>query len=78
MHMRICYLDCHEAGLGCYLLIHVENLLRPLHLFYFCDLFTDSPSYNDELRNAWSFTSIPIYFFIEWYFHYVQGQFYIF
>jgi hypothetical protein len=30
-----CYLDCHEAGLCCYLVIHIENLLLPLLLFYF-------------------------------------------
>jgi hypothetical protein len=35
MHMRICYLDCHEAGLCCYLVRHTENLLHPLQLFYF-------------------------------------------
>jgi hypothetical protein len=35
MRMRLCYLDCHEAGLCCYLVIHIENLLRPLQLFYF-------------------------------------------
>jgi hypothetical protein len=35
MNMRVCYLDCHEAGLCCYLVIHIENLLRPLQLFYF-------------------------------------------
>jgi hypothetical protein len=35
MRMRVCYLDCHEAGLCCYLVIHIENLLRPLQLFYF-------------------------------------------
>jgi hypothetical protein len=35
MHMRVCYLDCREAGLCCYLSIHIENLLRPLQLFYF-------------------------------------------
>jgi hypothetical protein len=34
MHMRICYLHCHESGLCCYLVIHKENLLRPLQLFY--------------------------------------------
>jgi hypothetical protein len=33
MRMRINYLDCHEAGLCCYLVIHIENLLRPLQLF---------------------------------------------
>jgi hypothetical protein len=35
MRMTVCYLDCHEAGLCCYLVIHIENLLRPLQLFYF-------------------------------------------
>jgi hypothetical protein len=34
MRMRVCYLDCHEAGLCCYLVIHTENLWRPLQLFY--------------------------------------------
>jgi hypothetical protein len=35
MHMCICYLDCHEVGLCCHLVIHIENLLHPLQLFYF-------------------------------------------
>jgi hypothetical protein len=35
MHMRVCYIDCHEAGLCCYLVIHIENLLHPLQLLYF-------------------------------------------
>jgi hypothetical protein len=35
MRMRVCYLNCHEAWLCCYLLIHTENLLRPLELLYF-------------------------------------------
>jgi hypothetical protein len=35
LYMRVCYLDCHKAGLCCYLVIHIENLLRPLQLFYF-------------------------------------------
>jgi hypothetical protein len=35
MHMRVCYLDCHETGLCCYLVVHRENLLHPLQLFYF-------------------------------------------
>jgi hypothetical protein len=34
MRMRICYLDCHEARLCCYLVIRIENLLRILQLFY--------------------------------------------
>jgi hypothetical protein len=44
--MRACYLNCHEAGLYCSIVIHIENLLRPLQLFTsICDLFTDSSSY---------------------------------
>jgi hypothetical protein len=35
MRMRVCCLDCHEDGLCCYLVIHTENLLRQLQLFYF-------------------------------------------
>jgi hypothetical protein len=27
LRMRVCYLDCHEAGLYCYLVIHVEHLI---------------------------------------------------
>jgi hypothetical protein len=32
LNMGICifYLDCYEAGLCCYLVIHIENLLHPL------------------------------------------------
>jgi hypothetical protein len=35
MRMRVWYLDCHEAGLCCYLVIHIGNLLHLLRLFYF-------------------------------------------
>jgi hypothetical protein len=35
MRMRVCYIDCYEAELCCNLMIHNENLLRPLQLFYF-------------------------------------------
>jgi hypothetical protein len=35
MRMRVCYLHRREAGLCCYLVIHTENLLRPLQLLYF-------------------------------------------
>jgi hypothetical protein len=35
MNMRVCYLDCHEAGLCYYLAVLIENLLCPLQLFYF-------------------------------------------
>jgi hypothetical protein len=33
--MRVWHLDCHETGLCYYLMIHIENLLLPLQLFYF-------------------------------------------
>jgi hypothetical protein len=35
MRMRVCYLDCHEAGPRCYLVTCIEKLLLPLQLFYF-------------------------------------------
>jgi hypothetical protein len=35
MCMLFCYLDCHEAGPYCYLVIRIECLLHPLQLFYF-------------------------------------------
>jgi hypothetical protein len=42
MHIHVCYLDCHEAVLCCCLVMHIENLLRPLQLFHFyCDLLTN-------------------------------------
>jgi hypothetical protein len=31
----VCYLDCHEAGLCCYVVVHIGNMLHPLQLFYF-------------------------------------------
>jgi hypothetical protein len=45
MRMRVCYLDYHEAGLCCYLVIQ-----KAYYVYYNCftsiyDLFTDSPSY---------------------------------
>jgi hypothetical protein len=35
MRMRVCYLDCHEGGFCFCLLVHIDNLLRPLQLFRF-------------------------------------------
>jgi hypothetical protein len=35
MSMHVCYLDCHEAGLCYYLVIHIETLLRPLRVIHF-------------------------------------------
>jgi hypothetical protein len=32
MRIHVCYLDCHEAGLCCYLVIYTENLLHILQL----------------------------------------------
>jgi hypothetical protein len=28
--MRVCYLGCHEAGLCCYLVMHIGNLLTSI------------------------------------------------
>jgi hypothetical protein len=39
MRMRVCYLDCHEAGLCFYVVVYIENKLRPLQLCYsICDI----------------------------------------
>jgi hypothetical protein len=35
MGMRVFCLACHEAGLCCFLVTQIENLLRPLQLFDF-------------------------------------------
>jgi hypothetical protein len=35
MRTRVCYLDYHEAGLCCYLVIRIENALSPLQPFFF-------------------------------------------
>jgi hypothetical protein len=35
MRMRVCYVDCHEAGLCCYLVRLIGNLLHQLQMFYF-------------------------------------------
>jgi hypothetical protein len=57
--MRTYYLDCYEAELCCYLVIHIGTLLRPLQLFYFhCDLRTDSPSYT-LLRESIGYQGFP-------------------
>jgi hypothetical protein len=53
MRMYVCYIDCYVAVVCCYLVIHIENLIRLLRLFTaISDVFTDSPSYiasNDGL-----------------------------
>jgi hypothetical protein len=46
MFMSVCYLDCHEAGLCCYLLIQIQNLLHRIQLISFiCGPCTDCPQY---------------------------------
>jgi hypothetical protein len=35
IRMRVCNVDCHAVGLCCYLVIHIDTMLRPLQLFYF-------------------------------------------
>jgi hypothetical protein len=45
MRMHVCYLDCHEAGVCCYLVITLKTYY--VHYSWFTaifDLFTDSPS----------------------------------
>jgi hypothetical protein len=55
MHMHVCCLDSHKAGLCCYLVIHIKNLLRSLQLFYFhlCSIYWISLVYfpNIALRS---------------------------
>jgi hypothetical protein len=44
MCMHLCYLDCHEAQLCCYLVIHTETYYVHYRSFTsICDLFTYSP-----------------------------------
>jgi hypothetical protein len=42
--VHIYYLNCHEGGLCCYLVTHIENLLHPLQPFYFhlCPIYWTS------------------------------------
>jgi hypothetical protein len=35
MRMLVCCLDYHEAGVCCYLVIHIENLLYLVQMFHF-------------------------------------------
>jgi hypothetical protein len=47
MSMLVCYLDCHEAGLCCYLVIPVHKICYVLYSCFtsICELFTNCPSY---------------------------------
>jgi hypothetical protein len=44
MRMLICYLDCHEAGVCCYLVIQKIYYIHYSCFTFICDLFTDSSS----------------------------------
>jgi hypothetical protein len=45
MRICVCYLDCHEARLCCYLLILRKTYYTHYNCFIsMCDLFSDSPS----------------------------------
>jgi hypothetical protein len=44
--MSICYLDCHEARLSCYLVIHIETYYVHYSCFTsICDVFTNFSSH---------------------------------
>jgi hypothetical protein len=46
MRMRVCYLDCYNDGLCCYLVIHRKSITFNYSCFTsICDIFIDSPSY---------------------------------
>jgi hypothetical protein len=51
IRMRVCYLDCHEAELCCYLVIHIENIHHYSCFTSICDLFIDYPSYDSWVIN---------------------------
>jgi hypothetical protein len=57
MRMRFCCLDCHEAGICCYLMKHIENLLLPF-VTYFLSLprkYSDiETSLLTLIHNHWS------------------------
>jgi uncharacterized membrane protein len=49
MRVRVCYVGCHEAGLCCYLVIHIENLL--VHFRCFTSI-NSRPIYGLGLQNS--------------------------
>jgi hypothetical protein len=55
VRMSVCYVDCHEDGLCCYLVMHIENLLLPLELFYFhlWPIYWLSLVYSIEQQDGW-------------------------
>jgi hypothetical protein len=68
MRMRICYLDCHEAGLCCYLVIHIETYYVYCSCFTsICDLFTDSlvQDLTFNISIYWRIGVLPI-FYMKW------------
>jgi hypothetical protein len=50
MRMRVCYQDCHERGLCCYVVIPITAITAVLLPFVTYVVFTDSPSYLIKLQ----------------------------
>jgi hypothetical protein len=44
MRIRVCYLDCHDAGLCCYLVVQKTYYIHYSYFISICDPFTDSSS----------------------------------
>jgi hypothetical protein len=60
MRMRVCYFDCHEAGLCCYLVIQTYYV----HYSCFtsiCDVFTDSPWYIGYVFYCFGYVLLYVY-----------------
>jgi hypothetical protein len=77
MRMRVYYLDCYEAGLCCYLVIHTENLLHQLQLFYFhlWPIYWLSLVTNDNIKFIVSLTKtcFDISIILEWFYEHVYS-----
>jgi hypothetical protein len=60
--MHVYYLDCQETWLCCYLVIHIENLLRPLRLFYFhlWHIYWPSPVCSVTKQDSTNFAAFEI------------------
>jgi hypothetical protein len=53
IHMCVCYRDCHEAGLCCYIVVHTETYYAHCSCFIFiCDLITDSLVWYDRQKET--------------------------
>jgi hypothetical protein len=81
LNMPVCYLDCHEVGLCCCLMIQKTYYIHYSCFTSICDLFADSPSYSSDFlginitiylkrllsykHTAKAFTHIKIYIYIH-------------